>query len=265
MQPLPLHRIPVQTGANCGLFAILAGARRLGCSPRQESTLIAELDRLEKTDHRTFIGEVLSVDLLLDLFRGVSLDGAPLFTATLVAFSTAAELLAIIQHASQSEAALLIPFARPQSCDAYYRLLGRQGSGAATDAAVAAARQAKDAETDFRSADAHWALVNGVNGSGQIVLADSFEDVWGAGHGYEADFSVEKLTTANLALDGCFDWRNFLDEQGRAWGIDDIRGRAYAPSTPRFKNPTRLQAILRNDRQEALDLAGRVVIMEGLR
>ena len=137
--------------------------------------------------------------------------------------------------------------------------MGRQGSGAATDAEVAAARQAKDAETDFRSADAHWALVNGVNGSGQIVLADSFEDVWGAGHGYEATFAVEKLTAANLALDGCFDWSGFMDEQGRAWGIDDMRGRAYAPSTPRLKNPARLEAILRNNGREVLDLAGRVV------
>lgn len=267
MPPLPLHRIPVQTGANCGLFALLAGARRLGYRESAEAALLAELDRLEKADPRTFIGEVLSIDLVLDLIRGISLDGAvdgaPRLAARAVPFSTPAEMSTIIQDASHREVALLIPFARPQSYDAYYRLLGRQSRGEATDAQVAAARQAKEAETRFLAADAHWSLVNRVDGTtGAVVLADSFEDVWGAGHGYEAEFSVEKLAAANLALNGCFDWRNFLDERGRAWGVYDMRGLAYAPSAPRFKNPTRLEEILRNDRQERLDLAGRLVLME---
>ncbi|MBI3957480.1 MAG: hypothetical protein HY328_01630 [Chloroflexi bacterium] len=266
MPPLPLHRIPAQTGANCGLFAILAGARRLGYRESAESALVAELDRLEKADPRTFIGEVLSIGLLLDLIRGVCLDGAPRLAARAVPFSTPAVLSAIIRDASQNGAALLIPFARPQSYDGYYRLLGCQARGEVTDAQVVAARQAKEAETRFLAADAHWALINRVDGTtGTVVLADSFEDVWGTGHGYEADFSVEKLTAANLALDGCFDWGNFLDERGRAWGVYDIRGLAYAPSTPRLKNPDRLEEILRNDRQETLDLAGRLVLMERMR
>ncbi len=262
MPPLPLQRIPVQTGANCGLFAILAAARLLGCGENAEAAIIAELDRLEKADPRTFIGEVLSVNLMLDLIRGITKNGAPIFAARAVAFSSPAELLAIIRDTSRNGAGLLVPFARPESYDAYYRLLGAQARGEATDAQVAAAGRVKASEANFHAADAHWALVNRLDASGQIVLADSFEDVWGGGHGYEAEFSVEKLAAANLALDGCFDWHNFLDAQGRAWGIQDIRGRAYPPSVPRLKNPARLDRILSNDGREALDLAGRVVAME---
>ncbi|RLT42296.1 MAG: hypothetical protein DWI57_05770 [Chloroflexi bacterium] len=266
MPPLPLQRIPVQTGANCGLFAILAGVRRLGCSPGEEAALFAALNRLEKADPRTFIGEVLSIELLLDLIRGVSGDGAPRLAARAIPFATPMALSALIRDASQSGAALLIPFARPQSYDAYYRLLGRQASGQATEEEVAAAWQAKEREADFRAVDAHWALINRVDEtSGRVVLADSFEDVWGVGHGYEADFSVEKLSAANLALDGCFDWSNFLDERGRAWGMQDMQGLAYAPSTPRNKNPERLEEILRNGREELLDLAGRLILIEMMR
>jgi len=261
--PLPLHRIPVQTGANCGLFAIVAAARFLGCDPESEELLLAELDRLEKADSRTFIGEVLSVDLLLHLLRGVVVDGSPLFTARSLAFSSLAGLSAIIQEASRTGAALIIPFARPASYDTYYRLLPQQTTGAATDTEVAAARRAKEGEVNFQAADAHWALINRVDAeTGGVVLADSFEDVWGGGHGYEAEFSVEKLAAANLALDGCFDWHNYLDAQGRAWGVRDLRGRAYAPSAPRIKNPERLDAVLRDDGRESLDLAGRLVLVE---
>jgi hypothetical protein len=263
MPPLPLQSIPVQTGANCGLFALLAAARLLGCDAEAEACLIAELDRLEKADPRTFIGEVLTVDLMLDLIRGVTANDTPLFAARAVAFSTPAELLAIIRDASQNGVALLLPFARPESYDRYYRLLGAQARGEATDAEVTAAGRVKESEANFHAADAHWALVNRLDESnGRVFLADSFEDVWGGGHGYEAEFTVEKLSAANLSLDGCFDWGNFLDEQGRAWGIHDIRGRAYPPSAPRFKNPARLDRILASGGQEALDLAGRLVLME---
>ncbi len=262
LQPLPLQRIPVQTGANCGLFAVLAGARQLGLAESDEAALVVELDRLEKADPRTFIGEVLSIDLMLNLIRGVAHNGAPLFAARCVIFSTPAELRAIIRETSQNGAALLVPFARPQSYDRYYRLLGAQARGEATAEEVAAARQTKAAERNFHAADAHWALVNSLNAAGEIVLADSFEDVWGGGHGYEATFTAANLTAANLALDGCFDWGNFLDAQGRAWGIQDIRGRAYAPSAPRLKNSARLVGILGNGGREVLDLAGRLVAME---
>lgn len=263
MPPLPLHRIPVQTGANCGLFAIVAAARFLGCDSAGEDALNAELDRLEKADLRTFIGEVLSVDLLLDLIQGVTADGSPLFTACSLAFSSSAELSAIIQEASRTDAALIIPFARPQSYDAYYRLLGQQVKGTATDAEVAVACRVKEGEENFQAADAHWALINRVDEeTGGVVLADSFEDVWGGGHGYEAEFSVEKLAAANIALDGCFDWNNFLDAQGRAWGVRDVCGRAYTPSAPRAKNPERLAAVLCDDGLERLDLAGRLVLMQ---
>lgn len=260
MPPLPRYRIPVQTGANCGLFAIVAAARFLGCDPATEGALLAALDRLEKADPRTFIGEVLSVDLLLDLIRGVSLDGAPLFAACSLAFSSPAELSAITREAAHSGAALIIPFARPASYDDYYRALGRQVRGEATDADLAAAQQAKEAEVDFRAADAHWALINRTDeATGAVFLADSFEDVWQGGHGYEASFALEKLAAANLALDGCFDWHNFLDAQGRVWGAQDVCGRAYAPSAPRIKNPARLAAILRENGRERLDLSGRLV------
>lgn len=263
MPPLPLQSIPVQTGANCGLFALLAAARLLGCDAQAEACIIAELDRLEKADPRTFIGEVLSVDLMLDLIRGITHNDTPLFAAQAVAFPTPAELLAIIRDASQNGAALLVPFARPQSYDAYYRLLGAQASGAATEAVVAAAGRVKESEANFCATDAHWALVNRLDETnGRVFLADSFEDVWGGGHGYEAEFTVEKLSAANLALDGCFDWHNFLDERGRAWGIHDIRGRAYPPSAPRFRNPARLDRILADGGLERLDLVGRGVAME---
>ena len=263
MQLLALQRIPVQTGANCGLFAILAAVRQLGCDEKNEATIIEELDWLEKADPRTFIGEVLSVDLLLDLIRGISANNTPLFTASTIAFSTPPELLTIIQDGFQNGGALIVPFARPESYDIYYRLLGAQDKGEATAEEVAAARQSKEDERTFRPADAHWALVNRLDEpSGTVVLADSFEDVWDRGHGYEAEFPVERLAQANLALDGCFDWGTFLDGQGRAWGIHDIQGRAYTPSALRHKNPARLDEILANRGQEALDLAGRLVRME---
>lgn len=261
MPPLPLHRIPAQTGANCALFAVISAARSLGCDGETENAFIAQIDRLEKADLRTFIGEVLSVDLLLDLIRGVSLDGAPLLNARPETFSTPTELNALIQESSKTGSALLIPFARPESCDAYYRLLGRQVKGEATAAEVAAARTAKETESIFLPADAHWALVNRVDEEGKIVLADSFEDVWGGGHGYEATFSVEKLAAANLALDGCFDWSNFLDGQGRVWGMGDLLGKPYAPSAPRRKNSARLEAILHAGMQEKMDLAGRLIVL----
>lgn len=264
MPPLPLQRIPVQTGANCGLFAILAAARFLGGGESAEAGIIAELDRLEKADPRTFIGEVLSTDLMLDLIRGLTQNGTQLLAARAVAFATPADLLAIIQDASRNGAGLLVPFARPESYDAYYRLLGAHAKGEATDAQVAAAGRVKASEANFHAADAHWALVNRLDETnGRVFLADSFEDVWGGGHGYEAEFPLEKLAAANLALDGCFDWGNFLDERGRAWGIQDVRRRAYPPSAPRRKNPARLERILADGGREALDLAGRLVIMEG--
>lgn len=261
MPPLPFHRIPVQTGANCALFAVISAARYLGCDEATENALVAELDRMEKGDPRTLIGEVLSVHLLLDLIRGVSLNGERLFNGRSLAFSNPTDLSAIIRESTQMGTALLIPFARPQSYDAYYRLLG-QDAGSISAPELAVARAAKEAESAFLPADAHWALINRLDETGQVVLADSFEDVWGGGHGYEATFSIEKLTAANLALDGCFDWGNFLDAQGRAWGIADIRGIAYAPSTPRRKNPARLEAILCNGMQEQLDLAGRLIVLE---
>jgi len=257
-----MQHIPVQTGANCALFAIVSAARFLGCDATTEATLIRQLDRLQKADPRTFIGEVLSIDLLLDLIRGVIVNDTPLFSARPVAVSTPAELRAIIWEATRLGHALLVPFARPQSYDRYDRLLGQQAAGSAAAADLEAARIAKDTESAFHPADAHWALVNRVDEAGQIVLADSFEDVWGGGHGCEATFTLEKLAAANLALDGCFDWGRLLDARGRAWGMHDLRGKAYAPSTPGHKNPARLEAILGNGRQESLDLAGRVVVME---
>lgn len=258
MPPLPLHRIPLQTGANCGLFAVIAGSRVLGYGEEDEARLAPALDRLEKADPRTFIGEVLSVDLLLDLIRGLSQGGAGLFSARSVAFSTPAELSELIRESAVTGGALLIPFARPQSYDVYYRLVGQN----ATETEIRAARKAKEAESLFLPADAHWALINRMDETGQIVLADSVEDVWGRGHGYEATFTAEKLTAANLALKGCFDWRNFLDGQGRVWGMGDLLGKPYAPSTPRLKNPERLERILSNAGREALDLAGRVLTLE---
>ena len=190
---------------------------------------------------------------MLDLIRGITKNGAPIFAARTVAFSSPAELLAIIRDTSRNGAGLLVPFARPESYDAYYRLLGAQARGEATDAQVAAAGRVKASEANFHAADAHWALVNRLGETnGPVFLADSFEDVWGGGHGYEAEFSVEKLAAANLVLDGSFDWHNFLDERGRAWGIHDIRGRAYPPSAPRLKNPARLDRILSNDGRDAL-------------
>lgn len=263
MPPLPLQRIPVQTGANCGLFAILAAARFLGGDESAEAAIIAELDRLEKADPRTFIGEVLSVGLMLDLIRGIAANSTPLFAARVVAFATPADLLTIVGDASRNGSALIVPFARPESYDRYYRLLGAQARGEATGEEVAEARHSKETERTFRPADAHWALVNRLDETtGRVFLADSFEDVWGGGHGYEAEFSVKKLAAANLALDGCFDWGNFLDEQGRAWGIQDVQGRAYTPSALRHKNPERLDAVLRDGGRERLDLAGRLVLME---
>ncbi|MBX3050754.1 MAG: hypothetical protein KF753_04730 [Caldilineaceae bacterium] len=263
MPPLSPQRIPVQTGANCGLFAVVSAARFLGCDATTERALVGQLDQLEKADPRTFIGEVLSIDLLLDLIRGIRLNGEAFFRAQSAVFSTPAQLRARLQASAQTGSALLIPFARPESYDVFYRLLGRQSTGDVKAAAVDAARKAKDAERVFLPADAHWALVNRWEATqGTVFLADSFEDVWGAGHGYEADFSLEKLVAANLALDGCFDWGNFLDAQGRVWGMGDLLGRAYAPSAPRLKNPARLEAILRNGMQEALDLRGRLIVLE---
>jgi hypothetical protein len=255
----PETSIPVQTDGNCGLFSILTAMRAFGFGGDVQAKAIAALDKMTKQSEDTFLGEIFTVDLMLNVINALQIDGKAILHAEAVAFGSPQQLQEMLTaYKAKDNVALLIGFSKPDEYDHYYKMRGQ----ALKDGTIGSSSLDKDLDDkvnveNFKVKDAHWGMINEISDDGFVDIADTI-DKHGPDkdHGYNTLMSTRKLYNSNTSLDGEFDWSKYIQ--------DDEIGYNTMKKVERTKDldgNKRYEGIQRNGMKEQLDLHGRLVVV----
>ena len=255
------RNIPVQTTGNCGLFSILTALRAFGFSGDVQSKAMAAMDRFTKNSKDTFLGEIFTVDLMLQIINTLEVDGKRILEGRAVQFTNQEQLEGLLGEFKKIDnVALLIGYSKPDEYDKYYRMRGqhlqdkRKVSGSELDKAL----DDKVNVEDFKIKDAHWGMINTIGDDGFVDIADSIAPHEpGANHGYNTLMSTRKLFNSNESLSkGKFDWTPHIKSDQLTYpGMDKMK------TTKDLSKDQRLGQIVKDGMKEKLDLSGKLVVV----
>lgn len=265
------NQIPVQTHGNCGLFSIIAAMRAMGFDEAVQQKMTKTMDKFTSRSPDTFVGEIFNIDLMLQLINSnLKYKGKQLLSARTVSFKSQKELEGVLHtYNTIPQVSLLIGYSKPDEYDAYYKKRGEWVSKLDTGgeelknagAEMDAARKAKVEQENFIPQHAHWGMINGMKGAGMVKIADSIDEYSpGAGHGYNTNFRTDKLFNSNMSLaSGKFDWSTFINTKKDKVAYNTMEGaekKKDLAGNDRYKN------IKADNMEEAMDLSGRLVVVE---
>lgn len=260
--------IPVQTDGNCGLFSILTAMRAFGFSGDVQAKAKTALDTMTETSEETFLGEVFTVDLMVNIINELKIDGKPILKAAPVAFGSQEQLEELLAgYKGKDNVALLIGYSKPDEYDRYYKMRGKAlHKGTTDDPSLGKALDDKVGVEDFKVKDAHWGMINQISDDGFLDIADNITNYGpDKDHGYNTLMSTRKLYNSNTSLSqGEFDWSGYLENDQVEYNTMNRPENKLKNDKDKTKDLTgnkRYEGIKQNGMKEKLDLSGRLVVV----
>lgn len=259
---LPENKIPVQTDGNCGLFSIISSLRAFGFSEDVQAKATTAFDTMVEQSDDTFLGELFTVDLMLQVINDLQIDGEQILKGEAVTFTSQEKLEEVLTtYKEKDNVTLLIGYSKPDEYDKYYRLRGEHlESGTLKDPEVGNALEDKLDVESFKVKDAHWGMINEVSNDGFVDISDSIAPLSpNKDHGYNTLMSTRKLFNSNMSLsNGEFDWSNYIDQSNDSIDYNTMN---KDPKTKDLSNNQRYQDLQSNNMKEKLDLSGKLVVV----